>query len=77
MTGALLTTDSPGLELLITAGLLLAAVLPFLRQAKRQKVAGLVVLPLALTAGLGFVKYTMNSRNDASRDALLASTPAR
>ena len=73
----MLTIDSPGLELLIPAGLLLAAVLPFLRQAKRQKVAGLVALTLALTAGLGYFKYTMDSRNDASRAALLASTPAQ
>ena len=77
MSGALLTIDSPGLELLIPAGLFLAAVLPFLRQAKRQKVAGLVALTLALTAGLGYFKYTMDSRNDASRAALLASTPAQ
>ena len=77
MTGALLTIDSPGLEMVIPAGLLLAAVLPFLRQAKRQKVAGLVALPLALTAGLGYFKYTMDSRNDASHAALLASTPAQ
>ena len=77
MTGALLTIDSPGLELVIPAGLLLAAVLPFLRQAKRQKVAGLVALTLALTAGLGYFKYTMDSRNDASRAALTASTPAQ
>ncbi len=77
MTGALLTIDSPGLELVILSGLLLAAVLPFLRQAKRQKVAGLVALTLALTAGLGYFKYTMDSRNDASRAALLASTPAQ
>ena len=77
MTGALLTIDSPGLELVIPAGLLLAAVLPFLRQAKRRKVAGLVALTLALTAGLGYFKYTMDSRNDASRAALLASTPAQ
>ena len=77
MSGALLTIDSPGLELVIPAGLLLAAVLPFLRQAKRQKVAGLVALTLALTAGLGYFKYTMDSRNDASRAALLASTPAQ
>ena len=77
MTGALLTIDSPGLELVIPAGLLLAAVLPFLRQAKRQKVAGLVALTLALTTGLGYFKYTMDSRNDASRAALLASTPAQ
>ena len=77
MSGALLTIDSPGLELVIPAGLLLAAVLPFLRQAKRQKVAGLVALPLALTTGLGYFKYTMDSRNDASRAALLASTPAQ
>ena len=77
MSGALLTIDSPGLELVIPAGLLLAAVLPFLRQAKRQKGAGLVALTLALTAGLGYFKYTMDSRNDASRAALLASTPAQ
>ena len=77
MSGALLTIDSPGLELVILAGLLLAAVLPFLRQAKRQKVAGLVALTLALTAGLGYFKYTMDSRNDASHAALLASTPAQ
>ena len=77
MSGALLTIDSPGLELVIPAGLLLAAVLPFLRQAKRRKVAGLVALTLALTAGLGYFKYTMDSRNDASRAALLASTPAQ
>ena len=77
MSGALLTIDSPGLELIIPAGLFLAAVLPFLRQAKRQKVAGLVALTLALTAGLGYFKYTMDSRNDASRAALLASTPAQ
>ena len=77
MSSALLTIDSPGLELLILSGLLLAAVLPFLRQAKRQKVAGLVALTLALTAGLGYFKYTMDSRNDASRAALLASTPAQ
>ena len=77
MSGALLTIDSPGLELLIPAGLLLAAVLPFLRQATRLQIVGLVVLPLALTAGLGFVKYTMDSRNDASRAALLASTPSQ
>ena len=77
MSGALLTIDSPGLELLIPAGLLLAAVLPFLRQATRLQIVGLVVLPLALTAGLGFVKYTMDSRNDASRAALLASTPTQ
>jgi len=77
MSGALLTIDSPGLELVILAGLLLAAVLPFLRQAKRLKVAGLVALTLALTAGLGYFKYTMDSRNDASRAALLASTPAQ
>ena len=77
MSGALLTIDSPGLELVIPAGLLLAAVLPFLRQAKRQKVAGLVALTLALTTGLGYFKYTMDSRNDASRAALLASTPAQ
>ena len=77
MTGALLTIDSPGLELVILAGLLLAAVLPFLRQAKRLKVAGLVALTLALTAGLGYFKYTMDSRNDASRAALIASTPAQ
>ena len=69
--------DSPGLEMVIPAGLLLAAVLPFLRQAKRQKVAGLVALTLALTAGLGYFKYTVDSRNDASRAALLASTPAQ
>ena len=77
MTGALLTIDSTGLELVILSGLLLAAVLPFLRQAKRQKVAGLVALTLALTAGLGYFKYTMDSRNDASRAALTASTPAQ
>ena len=77
MSSALLTIDSPGLELLILSGLLLAAVLPFLRQAKRQKVAGLVALTLALTAGLGYFKYTMDSRNDASHAALLASTPAQ
>ena len=77
MIGALLTIDSTGLELVILSGLLLAAVLPFLRQAKRQKVAGLVALTLALTAGLGYFKYTMDSRNDASRAALLASTPAQ
>ena len=77
MSSALLTIDSPGLELLILSGLLLAAVLPFLRQAKRQKIAGLVALTLALTAGLGYFKYTMDSRNDASRAALLASTPAQ
>lgn len=77
MSRALLTIDSPGLELVIPAGLLLAAVLPFLRQAKRRKVAGLVALTLALTAGLGYFKYTMDSRNDASRAALLASTPAQ
>tara|TARA_B100000745_G_scaffold13660_1_gene10159 strand:+ start:26 stop:1996 length:1971 start_codon:yes stop_codon:yes gene_type:complete len=77
LSGALSTIDSPGLEMVIPAGLLLAAVLPFLRQAKRQKVAGLVALTLALTAGLGYFKYTMDSRNDASRAALLASTPAQ
>ncbi len=77
MTGALLTIDAHWLELLIAAGLFLAAVLPFLRQAKRQKVAGLVALTLALTAGLGYFKYTMDSRNDASRAALLAPTPAQ
>jgi len=77
MSGALLTIDSPGLELVIPAGLLLAAVLPFLRQAKRRKVAGLVALTLALTAGLGYFKYTMDSRNDASRAALLASRRRR
>ena len=77
MSGALLTIDSPGLELVIPAGLLLAAVLPFLRQATRLQIVGLVVLPLALTACLGFVKYTMDSRNDASRAVLLASTPSQ
>ena len=77
MSGALLTIDSLRLELVIPAGLLLAAVLPFLRQATRLQIVGLVVLPLALTAGLGFVKYTMDSRNDASRAALLASTPTQ
>lgn len=77
MSGALLTIDSLRLELVIPAGLLLAAVLPFLRQATRLQIVGLVVLPLALTAGLGFVKYTMDSRNDASRAALLASSPTQ
>jgi len=35
MSGALSTIDSPGLELVIPALLLLIAVLPFLRQANR------------------------------------------
>ena len=77
MSGAVSTIDSPGLEVIVPVVLLMVAVLPFLGQATRQKVAGLVALPLALTAGLGYFKYTMDSRNDASRAALLASTPAQ
>ena len=77
MSGAVSTIDSPGLEVIVPVVLLMVAVLPFLGQATRQKVAGLVALPLALTAGLGYFKYTVDSRNDASRAALLASTPAQ
>ena len=38
---------------------------------------GLVALPLAHTAGLGYVKHTLDSRNESSRAALLAATPAQ
>ena len=77
MSGALLTIDSPGLELIIPAIILLAAVLPFLRHATRLQVVTLVVLPLVLTAGFGYFKYTIDSRNQSSRIALLASSPGQ
>ena len=77
MSCAVSTIDSPGLEVIVPVVLLMIAVLPFLGQATRQQVAALVALPLALTAGLGYVKYTADSRNDASRAALLTSTPAQ
>jgi predicted CXXCH cytochrome family protein len=77
MSGALSSIDPPGLELVIPALLLLIAVLPFLRQANRWQMVGLVALPLVLTAGLGYVKHTLDSRNESSRAALLAATPAQ
>ena len=43
------TIDSPGLEVIVPAVLLLLAVLPFLGQATRQQVAALVALPPAIT----------------------------
>ena len=44
----------------------MVAVLPFLGQATRQQVAE-----------LGYVKYTLDSRNNTSLAALLTSTPAQ
>ncbi len=66
MSGALSTIDSPWLEVIVPVVLLMVAVLPFLGQATRQQVAE-----------LGYVKYTLDSRNDTSRAALLTSTPAQ
>ena len=63
MSGALSTIDSPGLEAIVPVVLLMITVLPFLGQSTRQQVAG-----------LGYVKYTLNSRNDASRAALRTSS---
>ena len=77
MSCAVSTIDSPGLEVIVPVVLLMIAVLPFLGQATRRQVAGLVALPLALTAGLGYVKYTVDLSKDASRLALLSSTPAQ
>ncbi|MBC8243675.1 MAG: hypothetical protein H8E20_04720 [Verrucomicrobia bacterium] len=77
MSGALTTFDSPGLELIIPAGLLLVAILPFLGQTTRLQAAGLVALPLALAAGLGIFKYTVDAHNAASRDRLLSSAPVQ
>ncbi len=53
MNCAVSTIDSPGLEVIVPVVLLMIAVLPFLGQATRRQVVGLVALPLALTAGLG------------------------
>ena len=77
MSCAVSTIDSPGLEVIVPVVLLMIAVLPFLGQATRRQVVGLVALPLALTAGLGYVKYTVDSSKDASRLALLSSTPTQ
>ena len=66
MSGALSTIDSPWLEVIVPVVLLMVAVLPFLGQATRQQVAE-----------LGYVKYTLDSRNDTSLAALLTSTPAQ
>lgn len=66
MSCAVSTIDSPGLEVIVPVVLLMIAVLPFLGQATRQQVTE-----------LGYVKYTLHSRNDTSRAALLTSTPAQ
>jgi len=77
MSGVLTTLDSPGLELVVPAGLLLVAVAPFLGRATRLQAAGLVALPLALSAALGIFKYTADTHNDTSRARLLSSAPAQ
>ncbi len=77
MSNLLSTLDSAGLELILPAGLLLIAVVPFLAQATRLQATGLVAFPLALTAALGLFKYTLDTRNDAARDALLKAAPAQ
>jgi len=77
MSGVLTTLDSPGLELVVPVGLLLVAVAPFLGRSTRLQAAGLVALPLALSAALGIFKYAAYTHNETSRARLLSSAPTQ
>ena len=77
MSNILSTLDPAGLELMLPAVLLLVAIIPFLGKATRLQAIGLVALPIALTAALGVFKYTIDTRNDNTRAALLNASPAQ
>ena len=56
MSGATAAIESPGLEIIIPALLLLVAVLPFLLNANRNQALGLLAAPFLLALGLGYLK---------------------
>ena len=58
--------DSPGLEIILPALLLLVAVLPFLLNANRNQALGLLAAPTALALGLGVFKYQADEAHDLS-----------
>ena len=75
MDGVIAKIDSPGLEFIIPAVLLVISLFPFLRTAKRAQLLSILSTPIALGLVLGYLKYNNDWANNASRDALLSSTP--
>jgi len=65
------------LEFIIPAVLLVIAIFPFLRTAKRSQAIGLVSLPITLGLVLGYVKYNNDWIKDKSKETLIASTPSQ
>ena len=77
MSGVTAAIDSLGLEIIIPALLLLAAVLPFLLNANRNQALGLLAAPFLLALGLGYLKYQADHTTAASEGELLRATPSQ
>ena len=77
MDGVIAKIDSPGLEFIIPAVLLIISLFPFLRTAKRTQLISILSAPIALGLILGYFKYNNDRAKNASKDALLNSTPTQ
>ena len=77
MDGVIAKIDSPGLEFIIPAVLLIISLFPFLRTAKRTQLLSILSTPIVLALILGYFKYNNDRAKDASKDALLSSTPTQ
>jgi len=77
MNGLLASIESPGLEIILPALLLLVALFPFLLNANRNQALGLLAVPILLALGLGYLKYHSDSATHASEFRLLSATPTQ
>ena len=57
MDGVIAKIDSPGLEFIIPAVLLVISLFPFLRTANRAQLLSILSTPIALGLVLGYLNY--------------------
>ena len=75
MDGVIAKIDSPGLEIIIPAVLLIISLFPFLRTVKHAQLISILSAPIVFGLILGYFKYNNDLIKDASNNALLNSTP--
>ena len=75
MIGMTTAIDSPRLEIVIPALLLIVAILPFLLNANRNQALALLAAPITLALGLGVFKYQADQAYASTESALLNLTP--